>query len=265
MTTPKLQKVGVHLIVVDAGTQSRASINEATVEEYADGWLSDAEFPPLDVFQDTEGKFYLADGFHRLMAAKLVRKATIPCRVFSGTSRHAFLHACGANATHGLRRTNADKRHMVSILLSDPVWAAWTDSRIADVCGVSHPFVATLRREHQKVPNSAAASVMNHTRCGADGKAYPASRKRQIVEAPIIATPLVTEGGAEREATQEKALAAIKDLSCLLRVLGIYNDHAKALTDLARAVKRGPFFSNRVLPIASNSMSALVADSTIAS
>lgn len=264
MTTPKLQKVGVHLIVVDAGTQSRASINETTVEEYADGWISGAEFPPLDVFQDRDGKIYLADGFHRLMAAKLIRKATVPCRIFAGTSRHAFLHACGANSTHGLRRTNADKRHMVSILLNDPQWASWTDSRIADVCGVSHPFVATLRREHQKIPNSAAARVMNRVRCGVDGKAYPATRKRPLADNRAIQRPMKTDESVQREGTQEKALAAIKELGCLLRLLGIYNDHVEALNDISRAVKRGAYSPNRVLSITS-SMNALAVDSTIAS
>jgi hypothetical protein len=37
------------------------------------------------------------------------------------------LHSAGANAMHGLRRTNADKRRTVMLLLQDEEWAAWSD------------------------------------------------------------------------------------------------------------------------------------------
>jgi hypothetical protein len=66
--------------------------------------------------------------------------------VRKGGLRDAILYSCGANADHGTRRTNADKRQSVSKLLEDEEWAHWTDSEIARRCHVSQPFVGELRR-----------------------------------------------------------------------------------------------------------------------
>nr|WP_244557034.1 hypothetical protein [Fulvimarina manganoxydans] len=65
-----------------------------------------------------------------------------------GTRRDAILHSVGANATHGMRRTNADKRRAVTRLLEDAEWAAWSDREIARRCGVSQPFVGSMRESH---------------------------------------------------------------------------------------------------------------------
>ena len=51
----------------------------------------------------------------------------------------------GANSSHGVRRTNADKRAAVLLLLNDVEWAAWSDNEIAKRVGVSQPFVGELR------------------------------------------------------------------------------------------------------------------------
>ncbi|RMD90366.1 MAG: streptomycin biosynthesis regulator, partial [Alphaproteobacteria bacterium] len=58
-----------------------------------------------------------------------------------------ILHACGANSSHGLRRTNADKRRAVETLLRDEEWSQWGDRKIARKCAVHHSFVAKIRRE----------------------------------------------------------------------------------------------------------------------
>jgi hypothetical protein len=65
-----------------------------------------------------------------------------------------------ANATHGLRRTNEDKRRAVTTLLNDIAptcekghvcpqenrcWATWSDREIARQSNVSQPFVSALR------------------------------------------------------------------------------------------------------------------------
>ena len=57
------------------------------------------------------------------------------------------LHAVSANATHGLRRTNADKRRAVMALLYDDEWAQWSDREIARRCAVDGKTVARLRAE----------------------------------------------------------------------------------------------------------------------
>jgi predicted HTH domain antitoxin len=55
------------------------------------------------------------------------------------------LYSVGANAAHGLRRTNEDKRRAVETLINDEEWATWSDREIARACGVSGKFVAAVR------------------------------------------------------------------------------------------------------------------------
>ncbi len=57
-----------------------------------------------------------------------------------------MLFSVSANATHGLRRTNADKRRAVETLLNDEEWGNWSDREVARRCGVSHPFVINIRK-----------------------------------------------------------------------------------------------------------------------
>jgi len=65
--------------------------------------------------------------------------------VRQGGLRDAILHSASANATHGLRRTNDDKRRAVLMLLQDEEWGKWTAREIARCCAVSHDFVSRLR------------------------------------------------------------------------------------------------------------------------
>lgn len=132
-------------IRIDGGTQSRAELNQDTVAEYAEAYKAGAEFPPVTVFFDGKHQ-WLADGFHRYFASKAAGRTTILEKVTPGTQRDAVLFSLSANATHGLRRTNDDKRRAVMTLLNDPEWSGWSDREIARQCGVTHPFVANLRK-----------------------------------------------------------------------------------------------------------------------
>lgn len=134
----------LRLIRTDGGTQPRAAIDTAIVQSYAEDMANGAAFPPLVVFHDGVD-YWLADGFHRFFAGKGCGLAEIDCDVRQGTVRDAVLFSVGANASHGLRRTNEDKRRAVLTLLNDPEWAGWSDSNIARQCIVSPHTVAKLR------------------------------------------------------------------------------------------------------------------------
>lgn len=148
-----MKKLKLSDIRVDGGTQSRAGVDQTTVDEYAAAMSDGAEFPELVVFYDGS-TYWLADGFHRFNAAKQAKLRVFPCDVRQGTQRDAVLFSCGANATHGLRRTNADKRRAVETLLRDGEWAKWSDREIARRCGVSNSFVSNLREEFPSVNGS---------------------------------------------------------------------------------------------------------------
>ena len=152
INTSERTTIPLECIKTDGGTQMRATLDPDTVQEYLDamqpvGW---GEFPAVVVYYDGKDH-WLADGFHRveayrLAAANLDQPANVPADVRSGTRRDAILHAAGANASHGLRRTNADKRRAVETLLRDDDWRHWSDREIARRCNVSDKTVADVRR-----------------------------------------------------------------------------------------------------------------------
>lgn len=139
-----MKKLNINAIRIDGGTQARVEIDNDVVGDYAEAAKLGVEFPPIVVFFDG-ADHWLADGFHRYHSHKQAGKASILAEVREGTVRDAILFSLGANCTHGLRRTNADKRKAVQTLLADPEWRTWSDRKIAEVAGVTHPFVAGIR------------------------------------------------------------------------------------------------------------------------
>ena len=131
-------------LVLDPKLQSRAEINEQTIEDYADAIKMGDEFPPVLTYFDGIS-YYLTDGYHRYHAHKKAGKAGITCDVVNGTFTDAVLRATSVNCKHGMRRTYADKRKAVMTLLDDFEWSQWSNAEIARHCGVSPTFVANLR------------------------------------------------------------------------------------------------------------------------
>jgi hypothetical protein len=84
-------------------------------------------------------------GFHRLGATRSLGWEKIAADVRQGTRRDAVLFSVGANGLHGHRRTNEDKKRAVKTLLDDDEWKKMSDREIARLCGVTHPFVSSLR------------------------------------------------------------------------------------------------------------------------
>lgn len=141
------KSVPLSKIVLDAGTQIRAKISEKVIEEYAERLKAGDEFPPVVVFFDkAEDAYFMGDGFHRYHAQKLNKKRNIEAEIKKGDLRDAVLFAVEANTTHGLKRTNTDKRRAVQTLLEDEEWGTWSDREISRRCAVSNKFVGDVRR-----------------------------------------------------------------------------------------------------------------------
>lgn len=155
-------------IRLDGGTQPRAEINMEVVRDYADALTNGIELPAVTVFYDGTS-YWLADGYHRLAAHKLADKRSILADVRQGTQREAVLWSVGANAEHGLRRTDEDKRRAVLRLLEDQEWGGWSDREIARQCKVGNKFVGDVRRsltvsEHSETPRERTYTTKHGTR-----------------------------------------------------------------------------------------------------
>jgi len=131
---------------LDGGTQPRVAMDQTAINDYAEAIRAGAKLPPVTVFDDGQ-YLWLADGFHRYAAAKLAAQEHVWADIKRGTQRDAVLYAVGTNATHGLRRTSADKRRAIERLLLDPEWRQWSDAEIARRCAVDPKTVAAVRAE----------------------------------------------------------------------------------------------------------------------
>jgi ParB-like chromosome segregation protein Spo0J len=139
-----MQTLSLTQIRRDGGTQTRAMLDLDTVDEYAEQIEAGVKFPPVVVFFDGN-QYWLADGFHRFQATENCGLDEIDCDIRQGTQRDAILHSVGANAAHGLKRSNADKRRAVEMLLRDDEWSKWSNVRIAKACHVDEGTVRNYR------------------------------------------------------------------------------------------------------------------------
>jgi len=140
--------IKIENIIESQDIQSRTTLYADTISDYAEAMANGAVFPPVVVFEDPGTHHYwLADGFHRLAAYRANGINEIDCEVHQGDKKAALVFSCGSNATHGLPRTNADKRRAVTLLLQDEDYKGWSTRQLADVCKVSHTFVNKIQNE----------------------------------------------------------------------------------------------------------------------
>jgi hypothetical protein len=231
-------------IRLDGGTQIRAAINEDVVSDYAALVANQVHLPPLCVFQDGE-IYWLVDGFHRWHALKKNGRTEALCHVYRGSQRDALLAAVRTNHAHGLRRTNEDKRRAVEVLLGDTEWAQKGDRWIAEMAGVSHPFVSSIRSQVATVTTSQKGGAAEPALVqGRDGKLYPRVARRR--QSDGVETPLDRIDAALQAALAfDACLTRLTDLSragdklargpaggYFERKLAEYQDHAKRMAQL---------------------------------
>jgi len=173
----EVKTLKVDSIRIDGGTQAREEIDNDAVKDYADILQENngEGLPPIEVYFDGS-QYWLSDGFHRWHAHRQAGLGTIQANVIQGTQRDAILAAVGANAAHGLKRSNADKRKAVRMLLEDSEWQQKSDRWIADKAKVSAPLVATVRDSTVNI-YSLNGDVNKPTRTGKDGKKRKTPKK----------------------------------------------------------------------------------------
>jgi hypothetical protein len=143
------------------------------------------EWPPIVV---SRADRVVIDGSHRVAAARRLGFATIEAVLFDGSPEDAFVEFVRRNVTHGLLLTLAErKRAARRVLRSHP---AWSDRRVAEVCGLSPKTVGRLRVE-RGCPSEGGPQLDGPVRIGRDDRARPVSRAsvRPRVVAALHAEP----------------------------------------------------------------------------
>ena len=192
------ETVAIAAVTRDAELLCRArGIDSATVAEYAEALQAGTAFPPVVVFRDPNGVHWLADGFHRCAAAELIGLSEVAADVRQGGRREALLHAAGANAAHGLRRTNADKRRAVLLVIA--ACPKWSNRRVAEACGVHHDMVSAARNG---MADSATLEAVG------SGETAPLDLDRLVARLTKALTRVFEQWPADRRAELRKLLDA---------------------------------------------------------
>lgn len=124
---------------LDLSLQTRAGTDAETINTYADAMADGAHFPEVTVFTDGT-RYWLADGFHRVMAAKQNGKSTISADVRKGTEDDAVVFGGTANNKQGKRPTRADVQHFLQMVWErrEAIFGGTpTGGNMAEKCGVS--------------------------------------------------------------------------------------------------------------------------------
>ena len=219
-----------------AGTQYRESPDEQAISDYYNAMMEGATFPPIKAVFDGS-KYIVVDGFHRLQAMYRTGRQTCLVEYIDGDLADAQFLALSANSRHGLRRSNADKENAVKAALAHPLTQDLPDMQIADICGVSRPFVGSVRDPSIKAKQTEARerNAINKAMGLVDGRnlitlhdepignlegADAADRNEQVhhPEEELIGIPVGGEGPDEAELLANEAQHAA-DLETLARFL----------------------------------------------
>jgi hypothetical protein len=161
----ELRELSVDELVLDPNLNLRDKLDEFTVERYVEAWN---RLPPVTVFE-IDGRWLLADGFHRHAAAVKTGKPRIPAEVRQGTFSDALDFVAGVNLFHGLPLTRSERRRAVEIKLR--LHHDWSDRRLSEELGASRELIAKVRKQLVDGGQLPASAI----RIGADGKTYPSA------------------------------------------------------------------------------------------
>lgn len=145
----KKKQIATELLELDDKLQCRAEVPKEILDEYADAWKAGVKFPEVVVYQ-VDDRFLVVDGFCRVVSAQSIGKSKVPCVVHQGTFKDALRAACGANVSHGLRRTNADKQKAARLAIEN--FPELSSRELGDLCGVSHAYVQGLKKPKESKP-----------------------------------------------------------------------------------------------------------------
>ena len=186
---------------LDLSLQTRAGTDADTIKTYAEAMADGAQFPDVTVFTDGT-RYWLADGFHRVMAAKVNGKAAISADVRKGTADDAVVFGGTANNKQGKRPTRADVQHFLEMVWErrEAIFGGTpTGGNLAEKCGVSRRTGEVFVKE--KLAEMPKAPVRPHAQ-NAHVPTRPTSRTEDVshaqnaqVKAPVRPEKLVGKDG----------------------------------------------------------------------
>lgn len=179
-------------LVLDPNLNLRDRLDPETVERYVEAW---DRMPPITVFE-VDGRWLVADGFHRHAAAVTLGRRAIPAEIRVGSFDEALDFVSGANLHHGLPLTRAERRRAVELKLR--LHHERSDRHLSEELCVGRELIAKIRRqlvEGGQIPEGG-------TRIGADGKSYPAAVSQGLPRDPNERLPRDRVAGRDEPGTR---------------------------------------------------------------
>ena len=173
METPNF--IDIASLVFDPELQFRGKLNKSMVDQFAERMETEDDlmkFVPVEVYFDGKTRL-LADGHHRIEAAKKRGHSKIWALIHRGTQKEALLAAVSVNARHGLPLTRAERRRAAEAVVKRCV--DLSTRTIADLVGISHQTVIRIKGQLVQMDQLKPTK----TTVGKDGRSRPAHQKPQ--------------------------------------------------------------------------------------
>lgn len=141
-------------LVLTNDLQVRVQLNPQMVREYAQIFRDVPEeqctCPPITVYMHN-ASYVVADGFHRVTAAKQAGRTTLNAYIRQGTMDDAWIDAVTINLKHGMQYTVADRRKIVNWFLDHPRYSKLSTRDIAKMTGnmIPHSTVASIKNSRK--------------------------------------------------------------------------------------------------------------------
>ena len=126
------------------GFLMRDGLDKALVAQYKENLKDIIAAAPILVYETSTG-YILADGFHRLAAARQLSWDDIRAQVIPGSGNDAYAAACLANLQHGKPLNRKERKRAICEYLKLKV--KLSNRVIAQEVGVSHVTILRYRRE----------------------------------------------------------------------------------------------------------------------
>uniref|UniRef100_A0A6M3M6R8 Putative methyltransferase n=2 Tax=viral metagenome TaxID=1070528 RepID=A0A6M3M6R8_9ZZZZ len=141
-TNQKMSLMNVDEIVAKQDFMIRDSLNESLVQQYAENIEYILVCSPLEIWDTPDGN-YLADGFHRLAAARFKGMKSVNVRVSKGSVQDAYAAACLANLFHGKPLTRSEREKARKEFIK--IHPEWSNVKLATEVSCSDETIRRYR------------------------------------------------------------------------------------------------------------------------
>jgi hypothetical protein len=153
-TQADLQAVRLDQLVLTPELQVRVRLDPHLVSQYEQIFREVPEeqctCPPISVYLHN-GSYVVADGFHRVTAARRAGRTSLNAYVRNGTMEEAWMYGMEQNLRYGMQYSREDKQKIVTWFLDHPRYGSYSSRDIAALCGnmIPHSTVANIRNRRK--------------------------------------------------------------------------------------------------------------------